>query len=48
MLDDIIVQYPDIDVGGSGYDLHKALPEEIENMRPDYSNRSAISGISDK
>jgi hypothetical protein len=37
VLDDIIVQYPDIDVGGSGYDLHKALPDEIENLKPDYS-----------
>lgn len=31
--------YPDadIDIGGSGYDLKKKLPEEIENMKPDYS-----------
>jgi len=36
-LDDLIVQYPDIDVGGSGYDLKKELPDYIENMAPDYS-----------
>jgi hypothetical protein len=31
--------YPnaDIDIGGSGYDLKKKLPDEIENMKPDYS-----------
>jgi hypothetical protein len=27
----------DIDIGGSGYDLHKELPPEIEEMKPDYS-----------
>ena len=26
----------DIDIGGSGYDLHKTLPNEIENLKPDY------------
>jgi hypothetical protein len=26
-----------VDVGGSGYDLQKTLPPEIENMKPDYS-----------
>lgn len=25
-----------IDIGGSGYDLHKTLPKEIECMQPDY------------
>ena len=31
--------YPDldIDIGGSGYDLHKTLPDYIENLKPDYS-----------
>ena len=31
--------YPDadIDIGGSGYDLKKVLPDEIERMTPDYS-----------
>lgn len=31
--------YPDaeLDIGGSGYDLHKVLPPEIESMTPDYS-----------
>ena len=31
--------YPnaDIDIGGSGYDLKKTLPEYIESMTPDYS-----------
>ena len=31
--------YPDadIDIGGSGYDLKKVLPDEIECMTPDYS-----------
>ena len=37
-LDDLISRYPDIiDIGGSGYDLHKTLSDEIENMAPDYS-----------
>ncbi len=31
--------YPDakIDIGGSGYDLHKCLDPKIESMQPDYS-----------
>lgn len=31
--------YPDsiIDIGGSGYDLNKKLPEEIDNCTPDYN-----------
>jgi hypothetical protein len=37
VLDGVAQQYLDIDIGGSGYDLHKKLPEEIENMKPDYS-----------
>jgi hypothetical protein len=39
VLDDIVAQQQDItfDVGGSGYNLKKTLPEEIENMKPDYS-----------
>jgi hypothetical protein len=39
VLDDLVLQYPDldIDIGGSGYDLKKKLPDYIENMAPDYS-----------
>ena len=37
VLEDVAQQYPDIDIGGSGYDLHKELPPEIENMKPDYT-----------
>jgi hypothetical protein len=39
MFDDLIPRYPDtvFDIGGSGYDLKKVLPEEIELMKPDYS-----------
>ena len=39
VLDDIVAHHPefDIDIGGSGYDLHKELPPEIENMKPEYS-----------
>jgi radical SAM superfamily enzyme YgiQ (UPF0313 family) len=38
-VDEFISKYPevDIDIGGSGYDLHKTLPDYIENMKPDYS-----------
>ena len=38
-VDDLVEQYPDleIDIGGSGYDLKKELPPEIEAMRPDYT-----------
>lgn len=37
--DALSLLYPDavIDVGGSGYDLKKRLPEEIDRMTPDYS-----------
>jgi hypothetical protein len=37
VLDGVAQQYPDIDIGGSGYDLQKELPDEIENVAPDYS-----------
>ena len=39
MFDDLASYYPDttIDIGGSGVDLKKVLPPEIENMKPDYS-----------
>ena len=38
-VDEFISKYPDLDtdVGGSGYDLHKELPPEIEAMTPDYT-----------
>ena len=38
-LDYLLTQYPDlnIDIGGSGYNLTKELPDHIENMAPDYS-----------
>jgi radical SAM superfamily enzyme YgiQ (UPF0313 family) len=38
-LDHLSSAYPDIniDIGGSGYDLKKELPSEMENMKPDYS-----------
>jgi len=38
-LDYLLSQHSDIDidVGGSGYDLTKELPDHIENMAPDYS-----------
>jgi hypothetical protein len=48
MFDYLRESYPDtaIDIGGSGYDLHKELPPEIEACPPDYSpyprNRSSI------
>lgn len=39
MADGLRFMYPDaeLDIGGSGYDLKKILPEEIERMTPDYS-----------
>jgi hypothetical protein len=39
VVDDLVSQYPylDTDIGGSGYDLKKELPAEIENVKPDYS-----------
>lgn len=39
MADGLRFLYPnaDIDIGGSGYDLKKTLPEYIESMTPDYS-----------
>lgn len=27
----------EVEKGGTGYDLHKALPEEIDRLQPDYS-----------
>jgi hypothetical protein len=37
VLDGVAQQYPDIDIGGSGYDLEKELPPEIEELKSDYS-----------
>jgi len=39
LLDYLHSAYPDIpiDIGGSGYDLKKELPDDIENLKPDYS-----------
>jgi hypothetical protein len=39
VLDYLISKHPDIDIdiGGSGYDLKKELPPEIETLKPDYS-----------
>jgi hypothetical protein len=48
MFDHLQQAYPDtvVDIGGSGYDLHKELPPEIESCPPDYSlyprNKSSI------
>jgi hypothetical protein len=38
-VDEFVSQHPDldIDIGGSGYELKKELPDYIENMAPDYS-----------
>ena len=38
LVDGLPIFYPnaEIDIGGSGYDLDKKLPEEIEAMTPDY------------
>jgi hypothetical protein len=38
-VDYLVSQHPDldIDIGGSGYDLKKKLPDYIEDMTPDYS-----------
>lgn len=38
-LDGLKYMYPGakIDIGGSGVDLHKHLPEEVDRMMPDYS-----------
>lgn len=39
LISDLSFTYPntEIDVGGSGYDLKKTLPDEIEELRPDYT-----------
>lgn len=39
VIDYLLTQHPhiDIDIGGSGYNLEKKLPVEIENLKPDYS-----------
>ncbi len=38
MAEGLHYSYPnsEIDIGGSGYDLEKVLPPEIENLKPDY------------
>lgn len=38
LVDGLQFYYPhaEIDIGGSGYDLKKVLPDEIERMTPDY------------
>lgn len=51
--DDLYTVFPtsEIDIGGSGVDLEKKLPEEIENMKPDYSlykNLRASVGFSSR
>jgi hypothetical protein len=53
VLDDIVAQHPEIpiDIGGSGYDLQKELPDEIEAMKPDYTlypNNDASIGFSSR
>jgi hypothetical protein len=39
VVDEFVSKYPntEIDIGGSGYDLKKELPDYIENLKPDYS-----------
>jgi hypothetical protein len=39
VVDDLVSQHPDItfDIGGSGYNLQKELPPEIEELKPDYT-----------
>ena len=32
-----VIQAEEIERGGTGYDIHKKLPEEIEHQQPDYS-----------
>lgn len=32
----ILKVYPDVEVGGTGWDIHKELPSEIETCKPDY------------
>lgn len=32
----ILQLYPETEVGGTGWDIHKVLPDEIEACRPDY------------
>ncbi len=38
LIDDIILEYPNVlfDFGGTGYDIYKKLPNEIEFIKPDY------------
>jgi len=53
VLDNIVAQHPgiDIDIGGSGFDLQKELPPEIENMKPDYTlypNNDASIGFASR
>lgn len=38
LLDGIVEEFPDskFDFGGTGYDLHKKLPDDIEFIKPDY------------
>ena len=31
------IQADEVEKGGTGYDLHKALPEEIDRLQPDYT-----------
>jgi tRNA A37 methylthiotransferase MiaB len=32
-----VIQFDEIERGGTGYDIRKKLPEEIDSMQPDYS-----------
>lgn len=35
--EDLANMYPSYEIGGTGYSLHKNLPDEIESMSPDYN-----------
>lgn len=52
----ILMLYPDAEIGGTGWDLNKTLPPEIEHCKPDYDlysvnmiySRSCTGGIASK
>lgn len=38
----LLKMYPNAEVGGTGWDIKKTLPEEIENCKPDYDLYTAV------
>jgi hypothetical protein len=41
----LLKAYPEIEIGGTGWDIEKKLPKAIDDMRPDYSLYNYFDGM---